>query len=246
MTNVAVARRSDTMTRTPTGPADVNAAAHGSASSSDAITTAMGAIISYFPSEINILYTAVVAAIATTATGTTTHSGQWVAFWVILALTPVAVLLLYAARVNSTPPEQQSTPAAARYLQANAVVDPLAKPPTLGNPLLKWRQWPLTEMIVATVAFFLWALALPATPFLELKHYTTTVAGVTLLIGTAVLGWVAAAFPQEIVVNPAPQNDGGSNVPGAAPVPPPMPPMGVTAPGAAPPAVRVGEVPGPG
>jgi RsiW-degrading membrane proteinase PrsW (M82 family) len=207
MTNVAVARRSDTKQKVPTGPADVNAAAHGDTTpSNDAITTAMGAVISYFPSEISVLYTAIVAAITITSTnaakGPTTQSGQWVAYAVTCVLTPLAVLLLYAARVRATPPAQQKTSEAKAYLDKDPA-DRSEHPPTLGTPLLKWKQWPLTEMIVSTIAFTLWAAALPASPFREIKQYTGTVAGVVVLVGTTVLGWAASAFPQQITVDAA-------------------------------------------
>jgi hypothetical protein len=99
MTNVAFARRTDTAPEIPAGVSGVNAAAHGEEQSNDAITNAMGVAIAYFPSEINVLYTAIIAAIATTSTSS--HTGQWVAFVFVLALTPIAVWFVYAARVRA-------------------------------------------------------------------------------------------------------------------------------------------------
>ena len=91
MTNVAFARRSDTTPPIPQGVAAVNEAAHGSSASNDSVTSALGTIVAYFPSGINILYAAIVAAITTTTTKSFT--GQWVAFWFTLALTPLSVWL---------------------------------------------------------------------------------------------------------------------------------------------------------
>src|ERR1700716_426146 len=99
MTNVAFARRSDTAPPVPKGASEVNSAAHGAAAPHDAITDALGVIIAYFPAEINVLYAAVVAALV--ANDTRSLAGQWVAFWFILALTPVAVWFVYAARVKA-------------------------------------------------------------------------------------------------------------------------------------------------
>jgi hypothetical protein len=168
MTNVAFARRSDTTPSVPNGVAAVNEAAHGSDPSNDSVTSALGAIVAYFPSEINILYAAIVAAI--TATATKSLSGQWMAFWFTLGLTPLAVWFVYAARVH----------AAGKELP------------------LKPQTWPIMEMVVGAIAFAIWAGTLPGSPLQQIPNYTPTLAGVVLLVGTTLLGWIAAIFQRTI------------------------------------------------
>src|SRR5919107_1680415 len=79
MTKVAFSRRSDTAAAAPAGFRDIDTAAHGQGAPSDAITNAMGAVVAYFPTEGNVLYTAIVAAIA--APDVKSLAGQWGAFW---------------------------------------------------------------------------------------------------------------------------------------------------------------------
>jgi hypothetical protein len=198
MTNVAFARRSDTAPAVPTGPGTVNAAAHGAASSDDSVTAALGAVVAYFPTEINLLYTSVLAVITTT--GTRTLAGQWTAFWVLLCMTPLAVWFIYLARVRAAPVAMQKMTGDAR---ADLEAHPDAPRPKLTLP---WnpRHWPWIEMTVATIAFAIWAVALPQSPFQEVKHFSVPAAGAVLLVGTAVLGWVASVFPNEIQVPPQP------------------------------------------
>ena len=100
MTNVAFARRTDNTLPIPKGVAGVNAAAHGTSGSDDAVTNALGTLVTYFPTEINVLYTAVVAAVSTAAGASLTT--QWVAFVVVLLLTPAAVWFVYATRVRNS------------------------------------------------------------------------------------------------------------------------------------------------
>jgi FtsH-binding integral membrane protein len=168
MTNVAFARRTDTAPPVPRDAKMVNEAAHGTEGANDALTTAMGAVIAYFPSEINVLYTAVVAAIASTTS--TTMAGQWAAFWFMLVMTPLAVWFVYAARVRA------------------------ADKPLPIHP----KSWPWAEIIVSTVAFAIWAGALPGSPLREIDDYSSTLAGVVVIVGTAVLGWLAAVFQRPI------------------------------------------------
>jgi hypothetical protein len=173
MTNVAFARRTDNALPMPRGVASVNAAAHGSTSSDDAVMSALGTLVAYFPTEINVLYTAVVAAVSAAADAQLTT--QWVAFSIVLVLTPVAVWFVYATRVRSS-----------------------------GKPLpISVRTWPVAEMITATVAFTIWAGALPGSPLQHIPGYTAAVAGVVVLAGTAVLGWIASLLQRPINAGPA-------------------------------------------
>jgi len=172
MTNVAFARRTDNALPIPKGVASVNAAAHGSTGSDDAITSALGTLVTYFPTEINVLYTAVVAAVASAADSPL--ATQWVAFFVVLVLTPVSVWFVYATRVRNSG----------------------------GQLPVSVRVWPIAEMVTATIAFAIWAGALPGSPLQRIPGYTAALAGVVVLAGTAVLGWIAALLQRPI--NPAP------------------------------------------
>lgn len=173
MSSVAFARRTDNALATPKGVSSVNAAAHGSTGSDDAVTSALGTAVAYFPTEINVLYTAVVAAVAAAADAQLTT--QWVAFIIVLVLTPVAVWFVYATRVRSS-----------------------------GAPLpIPVRTWPVAEMVTASVAFAIWAGALPGSPLQHIPGFTAALAGVVVLAGTAVLGWIASLLQRPIQAGPA-------------------------------------------
>src|SRR5512144_1263233 len=122
MTNVAFARRTDNTLPIPKGVASVNSAAHGSTNSDDAVTSALGTVVAYVPTEINVLYTAVIAAVA--GTDRLHLTAQWVAFAIVLVLTPTAVWFVYATRVRSS-----------------------------GSPFpTSLLTWPIAEMVTASLA----------------------------------------------------------------------------------------------
>jgi len=54
-----------------------------------------------------------------------------------------------------------------------------------------WSAWPLWEMFAATVAFGVWGLALPDSPFKEVGWYSPAIAGVMVLVVSMLLGLVA-------------------------------------------------------
>jgi hypothetical protein len=170
MTSVAFARRTDTAPAKPNSLSDVNTAAHGEAPG-DAITNAMGAIVTYFPTEINVLYTAIIAAISTPDVEVMT--GQWVAFWFILVITPLGVWFIYASRVRA---DNKPFP-------------------------LHPRTWPWVEMIISAVAYAVWAGALPGSPLREIDLYSSTLAGVVLLVATVLLAWIASLLQTAIPVS---------------------------------------------
>jgi hypothetical protein len=58
------------------------------------------------------------------------------------------------------------------------------------------------EMVIASVAFIIWAGALPGSPLQQIPGYSATLAGVVVLAGTAVLGWIAALFQRPIQTGP--------------------------------------------
>ena len=154
MSDVALARANGTQTQ-----ADVP-----STRLATSPTAALGAIVTYFPTEVNVLYTAIIAAI--TNSDTTSRAGQWVAWWGLLAAAPIVVWLVYAARLRG---EGKNLPA-----------DP--------------RTWPAMEMIFSQIAFAVWGAALPDSPFEDFDWYSPALAGVAVLAVTAALGLVAPVF----------------------------------------------------
>jgi hypothetical protein len=62
----------------------------------------------------------------------------------------------------------------------------------------KTFKWPIFELLVAPLAFMGWAVALPDTPLLDFKGYSTAIGGFSLLavtVGTAVLAYIFNKSP---------------------------------------------------
>jgi hypothetical protein len=176
MTNVAYVRRADVHVphAAPSGMApttlnQLEAAAEGTPGSQNAMTTALKVIVTYIPTEVLTLYVAVLAAIQV-PNGTPSRS-LYITFYCFLAGTPLIVWLVYAAKVKSG-----------------------------GKPLpLAPRKWPLWEMCAATVAYTAWAFALPDSPFKSFTNwYTPALAGVVVLIISALLGLLAPLFQRPL------------------------------------------------
>jgi hypothetical protein len=137
-----------------------------------AALAALKSIVDYIPTEIVTIYVAVIAALSDA--GTTSRTGQWVAFWIFLGVTPLALWLLFAARLRA----------------ANA------------SPLDPMR-WPWPELAVAAVAYVLWAFTLPGTPFADFRWYRPGLGTAVLLVGTLVLGLGAPLFaPKPVAARP--------------------------------------------
>ncbi len=132
--------------------------------SGSAALSALKSIVDYIPTEIVLIYVAVSAALSDARSSS--RAGQWVAFWVFLALTPLALWLLYAAR-----------------LRAGSRALPLE--PT---------RWPWPELAVATIGYAAWAFTLPGTPFADFSWYRPGLGTAVLLVGTLVLGLGAPLF----------------------------------------------------
>jgi len=133
------------------------------------IETALNVLFGYIPTEVITLYVAVLAAIGTE--GAVTRS-EWITFFVFLAATPLVVWLVYGAKLKN----------------ANL---PLPLP---------FKAWPVWEMFAATVAYTAWAFALPQSPFqdFEKSWYSPALAGVVVLITSAVLGLLAPFFQRKL------------------------------------------------
>jgi hypothetical protein len=147
------------------------------------------AIIGYIPTEIVAIYVPAVAAITTP--GVPTGDGQWALLIAVLALTPITTWAMFAAK------------------RRNA-----------GAPLpIAPSTWPWPEMLIATVAFLLWAFTLPRTPFEEYDWYRPGLAAVLLLVGTLVLGLLVP------LLRPLPAPSAPVTVPAAPSAPPSQPPQ---------------------
>jgi hypothetical protein len=127
-----------------------------------AIGAAARAIVAYIPAEIVTVYVAATALI--TVPGAKPAGGQWWLMWITLVLTPLTVWATVALKTRNT-----------------TGVLPLAP-----------ATWPWLQIVLASVAFILWAFSLPNTPFENLNWYRPVIGGVALLIGTLVVGLIAS------------------------------------------------------
>jgi hypothetical protein len=132
----------------------------GSATAADALD----ALMAYIPTEILVLYVAVLA--AAQDTGGPGGPLVWWPFFSFLVATPIVVWLVYAGKLRG-----------------------------MGRNLpLRITKWPKWEMVAATAAYVAWALALPETPFRGFPWYNSALAGVAVLVVSAVLGLLAPIF----------------------------------------------------
>ena len=174
MTNVALAREGHAPRLTGTREADAAAVVPRVAGPpNNQVTSALSAITTYVPTEIITLYVAARAALSQTAAASATitsaaNSGsEWLAFYLAMAITPLVVWLVYAAKLRAA-----------------------------NQPLpLRPSTWPIWEMFAATTAFAVWATALPNSPFSYFSNwYSPAVAGLAVLVVSTMLGLVAPIF----------------------------------------------------
>jgi hypothetical protein len=131
--------------------------------SSDPGAAALDLVVSYIPTEVVTTYVAVLSA---TRSESKSLTGQWLALWIFLALTPIAVWILYARRL--------------KVLDQPAPFRP--------------KGWPLWEMCAATLAFAAWALALPNSPILEKVDYPPGLGTIAILGASFALGLLTPLF----------------------------------------------------
>jgi hypothetical protein len=128
----------------------------------NAVSEAVRTVAAYVPTEIVTLYVAAGAAID--VSNSPPAGGQWLLFWVTLLMTPALVWTGFALASKN----------AGRALP------------------VKPQKWPVPEMIIAVVAFVLWAFTLPKSPFSQFSWFRPAMGTAALLIGTTVIGVVAA------------------------------------------------------
>ena len=91
---------------------------------------------------------------------------HWVAFFFFLVFTPLVVWIIYAAKVKKL----------------------------LGYVPFNYQALPLWEMTASTLAFVAWAFALPGSVFQSFTWYNQSIAGVTILVTSTILGLVSPFF----------------------------------------------------
>lgn len=118
-------------------------------------TNALGALARYIPGEIVTLYVAALSAMpAITATFAAVTEVRL--YWFFVALTPVLLLLILAGKRRGE----------------GFSAFPSSK------------DWPWWKLVASTVAFLVWALAVPATPYLASAQGKVVAAFGALLVST--------------------------------------------------------------
>lgn len=175
--NAAVARLPDyaPLNRQPQTAAERAEAASRDQTSENTVSTALRTLTTYVPTETLTLYVALVAALQPAANATNqTTTGNWIAFWLFLFFTPLAVWVTFATKLAS---DKKNLP-------------------------LRLRYWPKWEMIASTLAYVAWAIGLPDSPFAEFTWYSSSVAGFAVLVTSTILGMVAGLFQRPIEPTP--------------------------------------------
>ncbi len=118
------------------------------------------------------ILTLYVAVLAAVHQTDTVTRADWIAFWTALVGTPIVVWLVFGAKVKAA-----------------------------GKPLpLRFRAWPVWEMVAGTVAYCAWAFALPDAPFSEYSWYSSALSGVAVLVASTILGLLAPLFQRPLKV----------------------------------------------
>ena len=173
MANAAVARRPDyaPRDRTPRTAEERAEAASRDQTSETTVSTALRTLTTYVPTETLTLYVALVAALSPTAGVTeTSNTSHWIAFWIFLFFTPLAVWVTFATKLAS---DKKQLP-------------------------LRLQYWPKWEMTAGTLAYVAWAAGLPDSPFAQFPWYSPSVAGFAVLITSTILGMLAGLFQRPI------------------------------------------------
>lgn len=135
-----------------------------SAASSSSTGSGLSAIVAYIPTEVVTTYVAVLAALGSVTSQSSFE--KWVTFWVFLGFTPVAQWVVFAVKLKG------------RNKLKN----------------LKLKQWPWWAIFSASLAFVVWAYALPASPFSSLSWYKPGLGTAGLLFISFLLGMLAPLF----------------------------------------------------
>lgn len=173
MANAAVARRPDyePSDGQPKTAKERAVFASRDQTSETSVSTALKTLTTYVPTETLTLYVALVAALQPTANvAKTSSTGDWIAFWIFLFFTPLAIWITFATKLAS---DKKQLP-------------------------LRLRYWPKWEMTAGTLAYVAWAMGLPDSPFAQFPWYSASVAGFVVLITSTILGMLAGLFQRPI------------------------------------------------
>jgi hypothetical protein len=129
----------------------------------DHVGNALSALIKYVPTEVITLYVATVAAREAIEMTIPSFSPMFI-YWTFVVITPMLFLLLFLSRLQV---EKQ--------------------------PIPPFRAWPLWRMIAATIAFGVWALAIPNNPYIH-GPAAAAVSGVGALFVSMVLSLLDPFF----------------------------------------------------
>jgi len=176
LTNEAIARRSDFVPRVSVPEKLNHIAMNASATprSKDQVAAGTGDTGNSVNTALNVLFgyiptevlTLYVAILAAIQKPGQVTKADWITFWIFLAATPLIVWLVFGAKIVSA-----------------------------GKPL-PWhpKGWPLWGMFAATIAYCAWAFALPNSPFTVYQWYSSSLAGISVLVASAVLGLLGPFF----------------------------------------------------
>jgi hypothetical protein len=126
------------------------------------VTKALNALVGYIPTEVITLYVAALSAEAALHATLPVVNAAAI-LWFFVVLTPLLLLLIYLSKVAAT-----------------------------GDKLPGPRLWPWWKMVAATIAFFVWALAVPGNPYL--KDAAAAAAGFGAMITSTLLSVMTPIF----------------------------------------------------
>lgn len=171
MTEIAFQSRTDVepLKFVPKTLSEIAGAAGGKTTPENQVNTAIRTLTTYIPTEILMLYVAVLAALQPSAKEAAATS-SWATFWCFLIATPLVTWIVYVGKVKTS------------------------GKPFPWAPL----KWPLWEMAAGAIAYVAWAFALPTTPFSSLAWYSAALAGIMVLITSTILGLLAPLFARAL------------------------------------------------
>ena len=129
----------------------------------NAANNALSALIKYIPTEIVTLYVATLSAAPVLKTIDDTKNYPEVIYWLYIVLTPLLFLLIYISGLR-----------------------------TVGTALPPVLQWPWWKAIASTVAFAVWALAVPGNAYI--KPEAGALAGLAALFVSTLLTLLEPIF----------------------------------------------------
>lgn len=206
MTNLAYARRKD-VSRDDKGLNTTKKVAEETGqkpSTATSATSAIAAMTAYIPTEVLTVYVAVLGAVGVTVPAGTAGTAP--------GASPVASIAPSASAVPSEPVFTAATAAASTPFPVYAIFIVLVPIVVWGlyartvkaadKPLPKsFGAWPKWEMVAGTVAFAVWAGALPSSPLEQFSWFSAAVAGVVALIVSMLIGVFAPLFASATLKN---------------------------------------------